>query len=58
MPSWKFKEESNREVRVETQRRSQPRSRRIISVLKRTRRHHGMKVCCWNSFKEGSGEEE
>ena len=34
MPSWMSKEESNREkLRIETQRRSQPRSRKMITVL-------------------------
>ena len=36
MPSWIFKEESNREkLRRETQRRSQPRRRRVIKVVDR-----------------------
>ena len=34
MPSWMFKEESNRgETKIETQRRSQPKLRKIITVL-------------------------
>ena len=34
MPSWMFKEESNgRKLRIETQRRSQPSSRRMLTMV-------------------------
>ena len=61
MPSWMFKQESNRGKTKNREQRSQPRSRRMISVLIKiltSRGHHRRKVCCWTSVNKGSGEEE
>ena len=42
MPSWVFKEESNRgKLRIETQRRSQPRSRKMITMLHKMSKSKG-----------------
>ena len=52
---------TEKKLRIETQRRSQPRSRRMITMLLKIlspRGYHRRKVCCLTSVDKGSGEEE